>query len=53
VSPVFLILLAVIVTLLLTLFLPRLERGDPRLLWLSLVGGVAAVVVIAVIVLTR
>ena len=49
----FLILLAVIVTLLLSLLLPRLERGDPRLRWLSLLGGVVAVLVIAIIVFTR
>jgi len=48
-DPIFIILYAVIVTLLLTLFFPRLRKVDPRLLWISVITGVAGLIIIVVL----
>jgi len=52
-NPIFLILYVVIITLLLTLFLPRLRNANPRLLWLSVLTGLAGLVIILVLTFSR
>ena len=52
-NPIFLILYVVIITLLLTLFMPRLRKVTPRLLWLSVLTGLAGLVIILVLTLSR
>lgn len=55
-DPIYIILYAVVVTLLLTLAFPRIRQADPSdrpRLWLAFVGGVVALLVVAVLVLNR
>ena len=51
-KPIFIILYAVIVTVVLTIFFPRLRKANPRLLWILVVAGVAGLLVIAVLMFT-
>ena len=52
-NPTFLILYVVIITLLLTLFFPRLRNTNPRLLWISVITGLVGLVIILVLTLSR
>lgn len=51
-NPIFIILYAVIVTLLLTIFYPRLRRANPRLLWISVMVGLAGLLLILILTFT-
>jgi hypothetical protein len=51
--PIFVILYAVIVTLLLTVFYPRLRVANPRVLWFSAGAGLAVLLVIIVLAFAR
>lgn len=48
-SPIFIILYAVIVTLVLTLFMPRLREANPQLMRILLVAGIAGLIVLGVL----
>lgn len=52
-NPIFIILYAVIVTLVLTIFFPRLRKANPRLLWILVIAGLAGLLIIAVLMFTR
>ena len=52
-NPIFIILYAVIVTLLLTIFFPRLRKANPQLSWILLIAGALGLFAIMVLALTR
>jgi hypothetical protein len=52
-NPIFIILYAVIITLLLVIFFPRLRKANPRLLWISVIAGLAGLLIIIVLTFTR
>jgi hypothetical protein len=52
-NPLFIVLYAVIVTLVLTVLFPRLRTANPRLSWLLMIAGVVGLFIIIVLALTR
>lgn len=47
-SPIYIILYAVIVTLLLTIFFPRIRKPNPSLLWLLIIAGLSVLLIVIV-----
>ncbi len=52
-EPIYIILYVVIVTLMLTLAMPRLRTMNPRLAWFLLIIGVIGLLAIAAVILMR
>jgi hypothetical protein len=55
-NPIYIVLYAVVVTLLLTIAFPRIRQAAPsdrRRMWLLFIGGVVALLVVTVLVLNR
>lgn len=52
-NPIFIILYAVVITILLTIFFPRLRKANPRLLWITVIAGLAGLLIIIILTLTR
>lgn len=52
-KPIFIILYAVIVTTLLTIFMPRLRKAPPKLMWTLLLTGLAALLIFVALAIVR
>ena len=52
-KPIFIILYAVIVTLLLSIFMPRLRKAPSKFLWALMITGLVALIIVVVLVIGR
>ena len=52
-KPIFIILYAVIVTLLLSIFMPRLRKAPRKFLWALMITGLVALIIVVVLVIGR
>ena len=52
-SPIFIILYAVVVTLMITILFPRLRKANPQMLWILVGTGLAGLLIIVVLMLIR
>ncbi len=52
-KPIFLILYVVVITLLLSIFTPRFRKAPPRRFWALLITGLAALLIMVVLVISR
>ncbi|MBN2399462.1 MAG: hypothetical protein JXI33_03885 [Candidatus Aminicenantes bacterium] len=52
-KPIFIILYAVIVTIVLSIFLPRLRKAPPKLLWALTLTGLVALLIAVMLLIGR